>query len=198
MHLPLVFFLFANSFWLDKPVKEWTDIEISQFFADSPWAQTVSGPARGVAAPSITVYIASAPLALEAEKEHTRRIKLRRKTTGVEDPLAEEYRIWMEDNLPTQIVLAVRMYTNKGLEDGGEIKRMENSSTMQVGKKRVGMSGYFPPAENDPYLRFAFPRQDVSGEKNISFSIYVPGLPVPFREILFPVKDLTVNGKPQL
>ena len=90
---------------------DWTDVELSQFLADSPWAQTVSAPSRSAPAPAIQVYLATAPLMVEAEKEREKRLKARRKSREEEkeDPLAEEYQAWLEDNRATQIVIAIRM-----------------------------------------------------------------------------------------
>ena len=38
--------LFADPFWQTKPAKEWTDTELSQFLADSPWAQMAAQPGQ--------------------------------------------------------------------------------------------------------------------------------------------------------
>ena len=198
--IPLFFWLLVNPFWLEKPAADWTDIELSEFFVDSPWAQTVGGPARSTNARPVQVYLATAAPAVAAEKEREKRAKLRRKPgePEKEDPLAEEYRVWLEDNLQSQVVIAIRIPMNPDLSKESEVRHMEEDSYMQVGRKKVKMSGHFPPSPSDPYLRMAFPRQPVGDEKTITFSLYIPGLPLPFREVQFHPKDMLVNGKPEM
>jgi hypothetical protein len=189
--------MFAGPFWQEKMPADWTDIEVSQIFVDSPWAQTVSAPTRSAPAPAIQVYLATAPAMEAAEKERAKRVKARRKAgeEEKEDPLEEEYRAWLEDNRATQIVIAIRMASNLKMSDEAEVKHMEEESFLQVGRKKVKMTGHFPPTSRDPYLRMAFPRQPLGDEKNLTFSLYIPGLPLPFREVQFKVRDLMVNGK---
>jgi hypothetical protein len=196
--LALLWLMFAGPFWQEKKPVDWTDIEVSQLFAESPWAATVGPPSRNAAAPSVQVYIATAGPMLAAEKERERRLKARRKPGEPEkdDPLAEEYRLWLEDNLASQVVLAIRLNPNAQLSQESEVRHLEEESFMQVGKKKFKMTGHFPPTPTDPYLRLAFPRPDMVDEKTaLTFSFYAPGLPLPFREVQFRVKDLMVNGK---
>jgi hypothetical protein len=195
-----LFLMFAGPFWQEKMPADWTDVELSQFFVDSPWAQMVSVPSRSAPAPAIQVYLATAPLMAEAEKERDKRVKARRKAgqEEKEDPLAEEYQAWLEDNRATQIVIAIRMASNPKLSDEAEVKHMEEDSFLQVGRKKIKMTGHFPPTSRDPYLRLAFPRQPLGEEKTLTFALYIPGLPLPFREVQFRVKDLLVNGKLEL
>jgi hypothetical protein len=196
----LLFLMFAGPFWQEKMPADWTDLELSQFFADSPWTQMVGPPSRSAPAPTIQVHLATAPLMVEAEKEREKRVKARRKAgeEEKEDPLAEEYQAWLEDNRTTQIVIAIRMASNLKLSDESEVKHMEEDSFLQVGRKKVKMTGHFPPTSRDPYLRMAFPRQALGEEKTVTFALYIPGLPLPFREVQFRLKDLVVNGKPEL
>ncbi len=72
---------------------------------------------------------------------------------------------------------------------------MEEDSVMHVGRKKIKMTGHFPPTATDPYLRLAFPRQVSPTDKSVSFELYLPGVPNPFREAEFKVKDMVVNGK---
>jgi hypothetical protein len=192
--------MFAGPFWQEKMPADWTDVELSQFFVDSPWAQMASPPSRSAPAPTIQVHLATAPLMVEAEKEREKRLKARRKAgeEEKEDPLAEEYQAWLEDNRTTQIVIAIHMASNLKLSDETEVKHMEEDSFLQVGRKKVKMTGHFPPTSRDPYLRMAFPRQLLGDEKTVTFALYIPGLPLPFREVQFRIKDLMVNGKPEL
>jgi hypothetical protein len=90
------------------------------------------------------------------------------------------------------------MALNLKLSDESEVKHMEEDSFLQVGRKKVKMTGHFPPTSRDPYLRMAFPRQALGEEKTVTFALYIPGLPLPFREVQFRLKDLVVNGKPEL
>jgi hypothetical protein len=197
--VPCLLLMFASPFWVDKMPKEWTDIELSQIFVESPWSQPLSAPARSaVPSPSVPMYLATAAPMAEAEKERARRLKVRRKGQEDEDPLEEDYRAWLEDNHVTQVVVAIRLGLNPKLSDAAEMKHMEDECYMQVGHKKVKMTGHFPPTTRDPYLRIAFARQPLEDEKVVTFVIYVPGLPIPVREVQFKVKDLMVNGKPEL
>jgi hypothetical protein len=101
----------AGSFWEDKPPAQWTDAEISNFLADSPWAQIVGAPARGMSAPPLQLYVSTAPIVAEAEKEHARRTKLRLKANepATDDTMAEELAVWMEENTKSHIVLTARI-----------------------------------------------------------------------------------------
>jgi hypothetical protein len=148
-------------------------------------------------APLIQVFLATAgPLQL-AEKERDRRIEARRKP-GTPAPENTEYQLWMEDNRAMQIVLAVRIQNNKGFLDEREVKRMEEESIMHAGKKKIKLTGSFPPSDSDPYLRLAFPRQVELGDKSLMFDLYLPGVPAPYRNLEFKLKDMVSNGKLEL
>jgi hypothetical protein len=69
---------------------------------------------------------------------------------------------------------------------------------MRVGRKRFKMSGYFPPSPGDPYLRLAFPREVTSSDKILTFDLYLPGVPIPFRKAEFTLKDMLWKGKLEL
>ena len=189
--------MLAGSFWEDKPPAQWTDPEISNFLSDSPWAQIVGAPARGMSAPPLQLFLSSAPTVAEAEKERARRAKLRLKSAEL-DTMAEELGVWMEENSTTHIVLTAKIAPNAGFASGADIRKLEEESYMQFGKTKVKMTGHFPPTKADPYLRMAFPRPEIGDEKNLTFSIYVPGLPIPFREVIFRLKDMVRNGKLEL
>jgi hypothetical protein len=198
-YIAFLFLMFAASFWQEKTPADWTDVELSEFFVDSPWAQASAATRTSAPGVPVQVYIATADIVVEAEKEHAKRIKARRKPgTEKEDPLAEEYQAWLEDNRATQIVLAIRIGANPKLSDQTEIKHMEDDSFIQVGRRKLKMTGHFPPSSQDPYLRMAFPREPLGDEKTVTFGLYVPGLPLPFREVQFKLKDLMVNGRPEL
>jgi hypothetical protein len=193
----LLILAFAEPFWTEKPVAEWTDIQLSQFLADSPWARNASvvGKTMPNSLP-VVAYLASADPVRKAEVERARRAALRRKQT--EDLLAEEYQVWFEDAAPSQVILAVRTGSPPAFSDGAEIRRMQDGCWMRTSRGRVKASRYFPPTPRDPILRLAFPRSAVnSDEKSLAFELYLPGVSAPYREVQFVTKDLVVNGKPE-
>jgi hypothetical protein len=193
--LLLSLFLFADPYWVSKPPPQWSDAELLALLTNSPWAQPVDGPGTG--APTIEVYLATAGPIQLAEKERDRRIAVRRKP-GTPIPENTEYGLWMEDNRATQIVLAVRIPNTKGFLDEREVRRMEDESTMRAGKKKIKLTGTFPPSESDPYLRLAFPRQVELSDKSVIFELYLPGVPAPYRNAEFKLKDMLVSGKLEL
>ena len=143
------------------------------------------------------VYLATAKPIQLAEAELERRVAARRKP-GTPVAANSEYKMWLEDNRATQIVLAVRIQNNKGFLDEAEVQRMEKETTMRAGKKKIKMTGSFPPSESDPFLRLAFPRQVDLSDKNLVFELYLPGVPEPYRNAEFKLKDMVSNGKLEL
>jgi hypothetical protein len=197
MKLASIFLLLSASFWETKAPSEWSEEELIRMFTDSPWAQMVQPPGSADAhGEAVQVYLASAGPMQQAEKEKQRRYV--RKQHQEEDPLTIEARLWAEDNQATQIVLAVRAMHNKEFDDARETRRMEEESIMHVGRKKFKMTGHFPPTNNDPYLRMAFPRQVTETDKSITFDLYIPGARPPFRSVEFKVKDLILKGKLEL
>jgi hypothetical protein len=145
----------------------------------------------------VLVRLATAAPIEQAEAEQARRASLRRKQP--ENPAdALEYRLWMEDNRATQIVLAIQLPTNQGLLDDREVRRMEDESVLNAGKRKIKITGHFPPSAADPFLRLAFPRQVQLSDKTITFDLYLPGVSAPFRSVEFKLKDLLVSGKLEL
>jgi hypothetical protein len=186
--------LAAAPFWQEKPIAEWNDIQLAEFLNDSPWAHAATGAGK-IPGPPVQTYLARGHLADRAVAERVRRVALRRKQTG-EDALAEEYRLWFEDNRTAQVIVAIRAGNLLAFSEEAEIRRMQDNSAMRSGKVKVKMSGYFPPTANDPYLRMAFPREIISpGEKFLDFDLYLPGVAGPFRTVQFVVQDLIVDGK---
>lgn len=192
--------LFVDPFWT-KPPAEWTQAELETLLTDSPWAQIAGGPDGAISglpgAPGVQVYLATAGPIQLAEKERDRRLELRRRP-GSAAPENSEYRLWMEDNRATQIVLAVRIQNNKGFLDESEVRKMEQETVMRAGKKKIKLTGSFPPSASDPYVRLAFPRQVELSDKSVTFELYLPGVPSPYRSVEFKLKDLVVNGKLEL
>jgi hypothetical protein len=197
---PLAMLLFlAASFWEMKPPSDWSDNELLILLTDSPWAQMVEPSVKDSHGAPVQVYIATAAPMQAAEKERERRFI--RKANGPvppESPMDTEYRLWLEDNLAKQIVVAVRIPRTKDFDDGAQTKRMEDDTTMRVGHKRFKMTGNFPPTQRDPYLRIAFPREVQAADKSVTFELYVPGATPPYRTVEFKVKDMMVNGKLEL
>jgi hypothetical protein len=198
IQLLLSLFLFADPYWVSKPPPEWSDAQLLALLTNSPWAQPMEGP--GPNAPAVEVFLATAGPIQLAEKERERRIQARRRPGPAppESPAVTEYRLWLEDNRATQIVVAVPIQNNKGFLDEREVRRMEDECVMRVGKKKIKMTGSFPPSETDPYLRLAFPRQVELSDKTLSFDFYLPGVPSPFRSAEFALKDMLVAGKLEL
>jgi hypothetical protein len=196
MSLLAMLLLVAASFWESKAPADWTDDELVRLFTDSPWGQMAGGTAatQSLAAP-VQIFIATAGPMVAAEKERERRYIRKRNGPAVEDPMATEYRLWLEDNRATQIVVAVRIPRSKDFEDAGQTKRLEEESVMRVGRKKYKMSGHFPPTASDPYLRMAFPRQVSESDKSVGFDLYLPGVTPPYRSVEFRVKDMIVKGK---
>jgi hypothetical protein len=191
-------FLFADPYWSSKPPADWSDPQLTALLTSSPWAEAVPGP--GADSPPVEVFLDTAGPIQLAEKEHERRAQVRRKPGPLtpENPAVSEYRLWLEDNRATQIVVAIAIRSNKGFLDEGEVRRMEERCIMRAGKKKIKMTGSFPPSEADPYLRLAFPRQVELSDKMLSFDLYLPGVPAPFRTAEFVLKDMVVAGKLEL
>jgi hypothetical protein len=187
---------FADSFWEIKAPADWTLAELQTMLSDSPWAQISEGKGRMQGQP-MQIYIATAAPMVLAELEREKRSK-RASQKGAEDLMADEYRVWLEDNRATQIIVAVRLSKNAAFSDAKELKRMETECVMHAGKKKFKITGYFPPSTGDPHLRLAFPRQVELSDKTLMFELFFPGVPNGFREVQFSLKDMVVKGKLEL
>ncbi len=195
--IPMLLFL-AASFWESKAPADWTDNELLVLFTDSPWAQMVDPSVKDPHGSPVQVYIASAGPMQLAEKERERRYVRKGNGLPAESPMDTEYRLWLEDNLAKQIVVAVRIPRTKDFDDGAQTKRMEAETIMHIGRRKFKMTGNFPPTQRDPYLRIAFPREVQATDKLITFELYVPGATPPFRTAEFKIKDMIINGKLEL
>ena len=201
----LTLLLFADPFWQTKPVTDWTDVELSQFLSDSPWAQMNSQPGKPQVArnagqvQSIQVYLATAGPVAKAVAERDRRIELRRPGTAkmlAEDPLSEERAVWFADHRERYVIVAARVGNNDAFSSGEETRHMERDSAMDLGRLRVKLGASFPPTRTDPHLYLAFPREPVTdSDKTVSFELYLPGVPGPNRTVTFKLKELVVNEK---
>ena len=206
--LAIALLLLVDPFWQVKAPMDWTDAELSQLLADSPWAQFSAVPGKaqvgknaGSSQP-IQVYLATAGPVVKAVAERDRRAELRR--PGItkalaDDPLSEERAAWFAENREGHIIVAARVGNNDAFSNEAETRRLEHDSVMDAGHGRVKLSAYFPPTSTDPHLYFAFPRELVSpNDKVVSFELYLPGAAGPYRTLQFKVKDLVVDGKPEL
>jgi hypothetical protein len=178
--------MLAQPFWELRPPEQWTAAEIDQIRTNSPWAQGV-----GRVAP-VTVYLATALPIEHAEAELRLRFKKNRAAMTELDPDYVEY---LRDHRAEAFVLAVTYPPLPAFGKAGEDKIMEEETALVIGKKEHKILGYFPPTPSDPVLRLIFPRAVKTGDKQLVFRLYLPGLSFPEREAVFPVKDLTYQGK---
>ncbi len=199
MKLVAILALLSASVWESKAPADWTGEELVRLFTDSPWAQMVDAPGiKEAHGEAVQMYLASAAPMREAEKERQRRYVRKANGTAPEEPMDAEERIWLEDNLATQIVLAIRVQHPGEFDDAGEVRRMEQDSILHVGRRKYKMTGHFPPTARDPYLRIAFPREVTAADKSVVFELYVPGARPPYRTLEFRVKDMLWMGKLEL
>ena len=200
--------LFVEPYWQAKPAKDWTDAELSQFLSDSPWAQMAGQPGKAQVGKNsgegklVQVYLATAGPMVKALAERDRRMELRR--PGItkalaEDPLSEERAAWFADHKAAFIIVAARVGNNDAFSIEKETSRMERDSVMEAGRTRVKVSASFPPTQTDPHVYLAFLREPVAAtDKDLSFGLYLPGVPVPYRSVTFKIKDMLVDGKLEL
>jgi hypothetical protein len=180
----------AVPFWEAKPPAEWSAQELRKLAEDSPWAQ-IAQPARGANAPGVQIYLASAQPLRQFEAEFARRHNV------PNDILRDEYEQFLRKDAGKSLVLAVYLPDSAALAEAEESQRMVEESVMKVGRKRVRMSGHFPPSSSDPYLRLVFPRPEAGEAKALEFELYLPGIPAPYRQAEFRFKDLVYRGKPE-
>ncbi len=179
---------FAGPFWETAPPEQWSDQEIYTLLHHSPWARQEEGT---------EIYLASALPAREAERELRRRRAP--KDPADESPLEdEEYREFMSQYPGEYIVLAVRVPKPSYLENERDVQAMAKKSVLKAGKKKYRMVGHFPPVPGDPYLRLVFPRVEVPENHLLVFQLYVPGVPMPFRRLIFDTRQMIYKGKLEL
>src|ERR1700678_828086 len=109
MNLVAILCLLAASFWDAKAPADWTDDELVRLFTDSPWGRMVEAASKDTHGAPVQIYIASAGPMQAAEVERRRRFVRKGNAPVEETPMEAEYRLWMEDNRATQIVLAIRI-----------------------------------------------------------------------------------------
>ena len=178
--------LLAAPFWETKTPSDWSEAELQQMLTDSPWAQALeTGGSVG--------YLATARPMQDAENELWRR----RRAKGL-PPADPEYTDFLQQNQGKSIVLAVAYRDFKALSDASEARRMEEESILKVGKKKLKMTGHFPPTPSDPYLRLVFPREVSPADKSLVFELYLPGIAGTYKTLEFRVKELLYHGAPEM
>lgn len=185
---------FAGPFWEELPPAEWSDVQVAQLLSDSPWAQMAPGPPGRVPFPPVQAFLATAGPVRMAEQERDRRRGVRQQAG---DPHADEYRLWLEEFAETQIILAVRVESMEPYYEAEELAKLEESE-MRFGRRKVALTGYFPPADSDPYLRLAFPRVVEASDGKLGFDLYIPGVTGSYRQLEFELDRMVVDGKLEL
>lgn len=194
MHLLAFLLMLATPFWETLSPREWNNEQLMLMLTDSPWAQTTTFR-EGSPAP---IYLASAKPMREAEAELLRRFTLKIGAANMPDSASRrEYEDFLAENDGKVVVIAIRNINLKILAEAEEGKRMEEESYMKVGKKKIKLSGHFPPTPADPVLRLIFPRPAELG-KEIQFELYMAGFTGPYRSAIFKLKDLVYKGKTEL
>lgn len=176
-------FFAAAPFWDAKEPKEWNEEDLRQMLSDSPWART-SG-AR--------IFLASARPIREAE-EQMRLRHGRPRAPGELPHDAEEYELYLRENPGKHIILAARLPRPDSLMDASESRAMTEGSYMKAGGRKIKMIGHFLPTSSDPYVRFLFPRVDLSKIRSFSFELYLPSVDRPFRMVEFFLKEMKYKG----
>ena len=179
-------------FWESKAPHDWTDLEIAGLLNDSPWARAAL--AQGIVGqPGIQTYLSSALPMQEAEAEFRRRRQIRNRPPGPAE--TGDYLEFLKQHPGESIVLTVFFPDSTLLAGAKEAKRMEEESFMKIGRKKYKMTGHFPPAPDDPYLRLVFPRQLGPKDRSVEFDLYLPGTPDPYRIAEYLTKELMYKGK---
>ena len=186
-----LFLMMAARFWETKPPAEWTEQDMEILLTDSPWAQPLRASPN---APAAGIYLATAEPMRIAEKEVRRRYV---KAGAPVDEMHEEYELFLRENQGKTIVVAVSLPETQIAAEGAEFKRMEDECILKIGRRKIKLSGHFPPSRTDPYLRLVFPRAVKPDDKELDFQLYIPGLSSPFREARFVLKELHFQGAPE-
>ncbi|MCU0245253.1 MAG: hypothetical protein MUC42_01690 [Bryobacter sp.] len=196
MHLPLLLLLAADPFWASKAPPAWTPDEMVRFFAESPWTAPAEPltPVPGQARGGVIAYLAGAKIVREAEEENLRRVLKEQQYQASREARAE-FDEYLASEGAKVIVLAVPV-DPRGFEDPAETQRMTEETVLKAGRRKLKLSGHFPPTPSDPVVRFIFPREIPSGARALEFEVYLPGVPGPYRRAEFPLKNLVLGGQP--
>jgi len=174
-------------FWETREPKDWTETELQQMFTSSPWA-SYSGT---------RIFLATARPIQEAEEQHRLRHKVRQLSERAVEP-DSDYQDFLKDNPGKYIVVAFLPQAYNDLSEAEEMRRMEKESVLKIGKRKLRMTGHFPPTSSDPYLRMIFPRDTQPGDKKLQLELYLPGVSQPYRLIEFDLKEMSYRGKLEL
>ena len=178
--------LLAAPFWESTPPREWSEQQLQRLLTFSPWAQGMEQTGR-------IAFLATARPIQEAEHELARR-----RTAKGAEPATAEFADFLAHDQGKHIVLAISYADPRPLADAAESRRMEQESVLKIGRKKLKMTGHFPPTPSDPYLRMVFPREAGPGDKSLTFELYVPGMGVTYALVEFRLKDLLYQGKPEM
>ncbi|MCW5978816.1 MAG: hypothetical protein KIT09_12100 [Bryobacteraceae bacterium] len=198
--------LLAAPYWESKPPAEWTAEELRTFLQQSPWARLdqiriapaeAGGPASGRQSleAGVQIFLASAAPVREAEREWRKRYPP--EGEAAEDEYGGEFVEFMQENPGRYIALAVRLLRPRLLDKPSEVKEMEKRCELKIGARRYKLTGHFLPSPADPYLRLVFPREVKPGDEELVFSLYLPGVSLPYREVTFPLKQLIYRERPE-
>lgn len=192
--------LLAVPYWEQNPPEKWSEEQLIELLANSPWAQTSGdGPRAGRSpGPPVVIYLASATVMREAEEQIIRRrFKQKPDLMAAIADAREEYKAYLAEHSGKVIVVAVPLNAD-ALADAEETKRMESESLLRIGKRKLKPTGHFPPTPADPVLRLIFPREIPEGTKELTVEVYLPSVPGPYRSVQFRVKDLVYRGEADL
>jgi len=188
--MPVVAFfllwLARTPFWEARPPGQWTPDELHAMLTQSPWAQGV-GPA-----PVVGVILATARPIDEAEAELVRRHLGGGTVATTADP---DYTDYIARHRDQQFSLAIPYSDLSRLGNAEDERRLEEETVMTIGRRRVKMTGHFPPTPGDPVLRLIFPRVVKPDDKSVGFELFLPGITNPARLVEFRVRDLLYRGK---
>ena len=190
--LAILTLLTVTPFWESSEARDWSEEQLLDFFGNSPWAL----PAQSSnASDGVLTFLATAkPVQLAEIEQRRRRIKKLPGMDPVADPAWDEYQEFLARDGARYIVLAVAIPIHATM-DAAEMANMENESVLRLGKRKIRMSGYFPPSPTDPYTRLIFPREDAATVKELLFELFIPGAGAPYRHVFYTTKKLSYRGK---
>jgi hypothetical protein len=178
-----------DRFW-EKPPQEWSEEQLENLLRDSPWAQPAEGSRRtGLGAGPLQTFLATAkPIRLAEAEWVRRRVRKPEVARAIRDARAE-FNEYIEKHAGNVIVLAIACDPN-ALADGQDARKMEEDSSLKVGKKKFKLLGHFPPTPADPLLRLMFQRDVDPKAKTLEFEFYLPGGPSPYRQVSYKIAEL--------
>jgi hypothetical protein len=191
--------LFLAPFWEERPPAEWTDPELQLFLRSSPWAvidKARVGDEGNSPDPGVRMFLAAASPMRAAEAEWRKRNPP--DASDAEDQYAGEFFDFIDANPGKYIALAVEVLRPQLLENKREVAEMEKRCVLKVGTRKHKLVGHFLPSPADRYLRLIFPRDVNAQDERLEFELYLPGVPLPYREVTFELKRLLYKGIPEL